>query len=124
VDESDNKTGLTGLSPTVMLSKNGGAFASPLGAVSEVGYGLYKVAANVTDASTLGPLLLHAEATGANDQDELFWVQTNPPGGPLVSVIADANWDELLSGHAISGSAGDTMSDFLKRLLALAGSKR
>lgn len=35
--------GKTGLSPTVTLSKNGGAFASPAGAVTEVANGWYKI---------------------------------------------------------------------------------
>lgn len=73
-DSTDHISPKTGLSPTVTLSKNGGSFASPSGAVSEIGNGWYKVAGNATDANTLGPLLLHATATGADASDERFQV--------------------------------------------------
>lgn len=79
VDSADHVSAKTGLSPTVTLSKNGGAFAAPSGAVSEVGSGWYKVAGNGTDAGTLGPLLLHATATGADPTDERYEVVAFDP---------------------------------------------
>ena len=66
---SDHISPATGLSPTVTLSKNGGAFASPSGAVSEIANGWYKVAANATDTNTLGPLALHASVSTADNCD-------------------------------------------------------
>ena len=69
VQSSDHITGLTGATPTVTLSKNGGAFASPSGTVSEISSGWYKVAANATDTGTLGPLALHATAASADPCD-------------------------------------------------------
>lgn len=74
VSSSDNETPVTGASPTVLISANGGAFASPAGAVSEIGYGWYKVAGNSTDTGTLGPLILHATATGADVAAVVFAV--------------------------------------------------
>ena len=74
VDSSDHITAKTGLSPTVTLSKAGGSFASPSGAVSEVGSGWYKVAGNATDSGTLGPLVLHATGTGADPVDVIYRV--------------------------------------------------
>lgn len=65
-DNADHITGVTGLSPSVTVSKNGGSFSVPAGAVSEIGFGWYKVAPNATDTDTLGDLLLHATATGAD----------------------------------------------------------
>ena len=79
VDSTDHITGKTGLTPTVTLSKNGGAFASPAGAVSEIGNGLYKVAANATDSSVLGSLVLHATAAGADPCDIEFEVVAFDP---------------------------------------------
>jgi hypothetical protein len=58
----------------VTLSKNGAAFASPAGAVSEVGSGWYQVAGHATDSNPLGPLLLHATAGGADTTDAFFEV--------------------------------------------------
>lgn len=69
VQSSDHITGLTGATPTVTISKNGAAFASPAGAVSEIGSGWYKVAGNATDTLALGPLALHATAAGADPCD-------------------------------------------------------
>ena len=74
VSSSDGKTGVTGLTPTVTLSKNGASFASAAGAVSEIGNGWCKVAGNATDAGTLGPLLLHATGSGADPADVRYQV--------------------------------------------------
>lgn len=79
VDATDGKSPKPDLSPTVTLSKNGAAFASPAGAVSEIGVGWYKVAGNATDSSAFGPLVLHAEADGADPQDEIFQVVAYDP---------------------------------------------
>lgn len=66
---SDGKTGVTGLTPTVTLSKNGGAFASAAGAVAEIAHGWYQLAGNATDQGTLGPLILHATGSDADPAD-------------------------------------------------------
>jgi hypothetical protein len=63
---SDHASPATGLTPTVTLSKNGGAFLAAAGAVSELGGGWYKVGGSSTDTNTPGLLLLHATATGAD----------------------------------------------------------
>jgi hypothetical protein len=78
VSSADHITGATGKTPTVTIRKNdGGAFATPAGAVTEVGVGWYQVAANATDANTLGPLLLHATAAGCDPADIRFDVVPN-----------------------------------------------
>lgn len=79
VDSADHVSAKTGLTPTVTLSKNGASFASPAGAVSEVGSGWYKVAPNATDTATLGPLLLHATASSADPVDVVFEVIAYDP---------------------------------------------
>jgi hypothetical protein len=71
VDSTDHITGKTGLSPTVTLSKNGAAFASPAGAVTEIANGWYKVAGNATDTNTLGAIALHATGTAADPTDSI-----------------------------------------------------
>ncbi len=79
VQSSDHITGLTGASPSVTLSKNGGSFVSPSGAVSEIGSGWYQVAGNATDTGTLGPLVLHATATSADPCDVIHEVVAFDP---------------------------------------------
>jgi len=76
---SDHVTGATGLSPTVTISKNGGAFASPSVSPTEIGNGWYKLAGNATDNNTLGPLLLHATAATADPVDVTFTVVAYNP---------------------------------------------
>jgi hypothetical protein len=68
-DETDHMTGLVGLEPVVSLSKNGAAFEVASGGVSEIGYGWYALAGNADDRDTLGPLIVHAEAPGADPFD-------------------------------------------------------
>ena len=74
VDSTDHVTGKTGLTPTVTLSKDGGAFAAAAGAVSEIGNGWYALAGNATDRGTAGDLLIHASAAGADPVDERYLI--------------------------------------------------
>lgn len=78
---ADHISPATGLSPlpTVVLSKNGAAFITPGGTVMEVGNGWYVVSGNATDASILGPLVLHATATGCDPTDVCFPVVAYDP---------------------------------------------
>jgi hypothetical protein len=69
VSSTDHITALTGGSPTVTISKNGGAYAAPAGTVAEIGDGLYKLTPSGSDATTNGMLLLHATATGGDPTD-------------------------------------------------------
>jgi len=76
---ADHVSPATGLTPVVTLSKNGAAFASPAGAVSEIANGWYKVAGNATDTGTLGPIILHAAVATADDTDVVYpVVAVNP----------------------------------------------
>lgn len=72
VSSSDHVTAVTGITPTVTISKNGGSFASPSGAVSEIGNGWYAIAGNATDRNTTGDLLIHATGTGADPCDDRY----------------------------------------------------
>ena len=183
VDSADHVTGKTGLTPTVTISKNGGAFGAASGAVSEIANGWYKLAGHAGDRDTLGELLIHASASGADPADLQYCIVEYDPFGfagdivgadgdtleslsdqldtaqadldnpsqymadvsglataadlatvdgvvdaiktktdllpadpagvsdvPTSGDIADAVWDELLSGHVISGSTGAGLS--------------
>lgn len=109
VNSTDHVTGESGLTPTVTLSKNGGAFGAAAGAVSEIGNGFYALAGNATDSNTLGTLILHAEATGADDTDmALSVVDYNP------FVVAEPG-DEMILTSAYDAAktasqAGDAMT--------------
>lgn len=110
VDTADHLTGKTGLTPTVTLSKAGGSFASPAGAVSEIGNGWYKVAGNATDSGTLGPLLLHATASGADPTDELFEVVAHDVQNSTTLGLTNLGPAVIRTGTAQAGSlAGITL---------------
>lgn len=79
VSSTDHITPVTGLSPTVTISKNGGAYASPSGAVSEVGNGWYALAGNATDRNTLGEFVIHATGTGADPTDSTYVIVAFDP---------------------------------------------
>src|SRR5258706_15525982 len=69
VSSADHINGVTGLTPTVEISKNCGAFAAPAGTITEVGHGVYSLSPTAADTDTLGSLWLHADAVGADPLD-------------------------------------------------------
>ena len=79
VSSTDHVSPVTGASPTVQISKNGGTFATPTGTISEIGNGWYKLTPAATDADTLGPLLIHATASGADPVDVEYQVVAFDP---------------------------------------------
>ncbi len=104
---SDHITGATGLTPTVMLSKNGGSFASPSGTVSEIANGWYQVAGNATDTATLGPLVLHASGTGADPGDVIHEVVAfDPQDATRFGLSALPNAAAAASGGLITAGTG------------------
>lgn len=124
ISSTDHINGATGLvsgsTLTVTISKNGGAFASPAGAVTEISGGWYKIAGNATDTATLGPLILHATGTGADPQDAIFPViKPNPqlgdfgiasvalPTSPVANSIGEA-WfvSDIQAGRVGTAQAG------------------
>ncbi len=98
---SDHITGATGKTPTVTISKNGGAFATPAGAVTEISNGWYQVAANATDANTLGPLMLHATASASDPSDEVFIVVDYNPTA-FIPTVSNPGQNALTSQDLIN----------------------
>ena len=88
VDSTDHVSPKTGLTPTVTLSKDGGAFAAAAGAVTEISNGRYALAGNAADRNTLGTLSLHATATGADPVDMDFMIVAFDPFSALADVKA------------------------------------
>jgi len=66
VDSTDHVTPETGLTLTVRVSKNGGAFAAGGGSVSELETGLYAYTVGAGDVDTLGAAVFTATASGAD----------------------------------------------------------
>lgn len=116
VSSTDHISGVTGLTPTVTIQKGTGAFASPAGAVSELGNGWYAVAGNATDTNTLGGLILHATGTGADPADVVYEVVAVDPQavGYGLTLGTDA-----LPAASVSAAAAAKIADVtLRRNLA------
>jgi hypothetical protein len=96
-DSVDHVTGKAGLAPAVQISKNGGAFAAPAGAITEIGAGFYKLTPDAADTDTLGILALSATAAGADHAAMAFAIVDN-----LVTLIHS----EAVPGAYANGTAG------------------
>lgn len=107
VNSTDHVSAVTGLTPTVTLSKNGGSFASPSGSVTEIANGWYQVAGNATDTNTLGPLVLHATGTGADPFDAIFPVVAfNPRDSVRMGMTALPNAAAEAAGGLYTRGSG------------------
>lgn len=114
VDALDHTTGKTGLTPTVTISKNGAAFGAASGAVSEISSGWYSLAGNATDRNTLGELLVHATAAGADPVDLAYAIVEYDPFGFVGDIVgADSDTLETLSDQldTINGVVDDILTD-------------
>ena len=109
VDSTDHVTAETGLSPTVTISKNGGAYGAASGAVTEVGNGVYSYAGNATDRDTLGELMIHAEATGADKVDMKVLITSYDPFVDIAAILADTGTDGVVLKAA--GLAADAVTE-------------
>lgn len=87
ISSSDHRTRLTGAAfSMVKVSWNAGAFQDiDLSDVDEVGNGDYSIPAlALGNYPTYGPLLIHAEASGADPYDTRFEIVPNANAKPLV----------------------------------------
>ena len=108
VDSTDHVTGKTGLAPTVLISKDGGSFASPIGAVAEIGYGFYKVAVHASDSNTIGLLALTASATGADRCAVPYWVVANLESDSMGAIVGLSD-QLLMMEEGMAALIGDTV---------------
>lgn len=123
VDDSDGYTAETALSLTVYRSANGAAAVARNSgdSITHDRDGYYRVPLDATDTGALGRLRVFASPSGAlpvwrdwlvvpaNVWDSLVG-GTDTLDAP-VAAIADAVWDEALSGHGAAGSAGEALSN-------------
>jgi len=91
VDNTDHITGKTGLTPTIIISKNGSAFGPAAGVVTELSNGWYSFAGNATDRDTLGSLAIHASASGADPCDLLVLITSYDSLVDVGSILSKTN---------------------------------
>jgi hypothetical protein len=143
VQAADHVSPLTGASPAVAIAKNGGAFAAPAGAVSEIANGWYMLTPAAADVATNGALILHATASGGDPADVKCQVVAFSPydsgrlglsalpaaaagsagGLPLGDAAgkvainnAGATLDAALSAHDAAGTAGAALGALVGQL--------
>lgn len=118
-DSADHVSGKTGLTLAIEASKNGGAFASISPTVTERSYGWYSLAITSSHTDTLGDLVFHVTATGADPTDLREQVFTSLPGENATlssserSAIADAMFPRNIAGGS---DGGRTFQDALRAI--------
>jgi|SRR5215471_19935680 len=108
VQSSDHISALTGASPSVNLSKSGGAFAAAGGTVTEISSGWYKVALTTTDTNTVGDLAYHITAASGDPTDFSDQVSATILGD---SVTVGTNNDK--TGYALTSGERTSVADAL-----------
>jgi hypothetical protein len=126
VDATDGMTPETGeAAGQPQLSKNGGAWANTSATLSAIGNGRYYVELTAGELDTLGAAQLRyksantAEAV-ASVQVVAFDVFAAASAAPSAATIADAVWDEALSGHTTAGTGGKFLGDLTTATIATA----
>lgn len=133
VDETDLNTPETGIvSPTITISKNGGAFASPSdGTWTELGSGIYTVRLDATDTATAGPLAVLISASGCAPFRALCYVRDNAEVSAALNSIDGKSAADVLqillsmaqgkftkSGDAVTFYAQDNTTDLFTLTLS------
>jgi hypothetical protein len=89
VDSADHRSGKTGATLTVEVSKDGGAFSSISPTVTELSYGWYKLELTSSHTDTQGEITFHITAPDADPIDyQCLVVAVNPfTGTDQISVF-------------------------------------
>jgi hypothetical protein len=118
VDATDGITPETGIAAaTAMLSVNGAAAAASTNNIVEIDAGdlpgAYYLELTAAELGTLGTIRGGFKAAACAWAPFTVKVVAYDPhaAGPTAADIADAVWDEDLSGHAGAGTAGKLVSD-------------
>jgi hypothetical protein len=95
----------------VLVSKDGSAWATPSGALTETGKGYYYIAANATDTNTIGPLKVHWDVYGStagisNESSPGFVIATNPYNATNGGFAALPNTVVATNGSLLTAGTG------------------
>lgn len=117
LQSADHVSGATGLTLTVTLSKDGGAFASlPPLTVTERGNGWYNLALTTDHTDTLGTLSIYITASGADPGKYQIEVTEVDPLAPATYGDVSTVWDSVIED---TYTAQDYMRGFASVLLWL-----
>lgn len=112
IDSSDSKTGKTGLTLTIAVSKDGASFNTITPTVTELTNGWYSIALTSSHTDTLGDFAYHITGTGADSTDILDQVIVDAGATPaqvatIVATVLDTPVSELASIPGTSASLRD-----------------
>lgn len=112
IDSSDHLSKLLGATPTVELSKAGGAFAAASGEVDEVGRGWYYVDLATSDTNTIGDLAYYITAAGADDTDfvDIVTTRTGDTHANSITITVNDGTDPI-QGATVTLRSGTTLID-------------
>lgn len=104
---ADSSVGVTGITPSVSVSVNGGSFVSATNVPTEIGSGWYKILLDATETASLGPLVLEATGTGATPWREVHQVHDLLAWSDLVEGSESLqSWLRLMGAVLFGPSAG------------------
>lgn len=109
-DADTHINGIAGLTLSVSISKNGGAFSSISRTITDRGYGWYNVALLSSDTNTLGDLVLHVDGGATADPTDLVLsvsATTNDDVYALLQVV-DGKIDTLQTSVNLGFTAVDS----------------
>lgn len=109
VDSASRPTGKTGASPSVQVSKDGGAFGAIAGSVTEIGSGFYKVTLAAADLDARS-VAIKATASGADPWNDIFLTDT-----VLVSETGGESGLQIVHGGGDSVWTKEEKDKVLKR---------
>ena len=110
-DSTDHITGKTGLTLTVTLSKDGGAFASITPTVTERTNGWYNIALTSSHTDTLGDCVVRATSTGADASERALNVVANIEADTYARVGAPAGASVSADMAAVKTDTAFILSD-------------
>lgn len=96
VSSNDHITGANGLTLTITLSKDGGAFSSISPVVTDRGNGWYALALTSAHTNTIGDLVLHITATGADPSDLVILVEAGSTDADITSRASSSVQTQML----------------------------
>lgn len=119
VDSADHVTGKINLAPAVTIAKDGAGFGAPAGVITEVGgagngNGWYQLAATAIDTDTLGELLIHATAVGADPADVMVEVvKFNPQAVAVGAAVVGSAMTLAANAVDANALAADAITEIL-----------
>lgn len=102
-DAADGKTGLTGLSPTVTVSKKGtSSFSAAGGSVTEIANGWYYYTTTTGETDTAGRFVVRITGTGADPWNDYHYVKDDLETDAISAAAVSTAAIEKIAAHLLT----------------------